>query len=94
MDNLVQTNNSLRDLINWSKNGYIIILTRKNKCQIYSRPEYTSSNKVVQINLSHRFACLMNEGEWPWYLIESVCELLNKKDFLNIYFTNVVKFNM
>lgn len=93
-EELIPTNNSLADLIKWSKNGYIIILNRKNNCQIYARPEYKLSDKVVQINLSHRWACLMNDGEWPWYLMENGCVEMNKDDFLNINFSNVTTFSM
>jgi len=59
---LISTNNCLSDLINWSKNGYIIILNRKQYCQIYSRPEYKLSYKIVQINLSHKWKYLMDDG--------------------------------
>jgi hypothetical protein len=89
---LVCSNNCLSDLINWSKNGYIIILNRKKYCQMYSRPEYKLSNKIVQINLSHRWESLMDDGEWPWYLIESGCVQINKYDFLNIDLSDVTKF--
>jgi hypothetical protein len=89
---LICSNNNLYDLINWSKNGYIIILNRKSQCKLYSRPEYKLSNKVVQINLSHRWESLMDDGEWPWYLIESGCVQINKYDFLNIDLSDVTKF--
>jgi len=95
MDNeLVCSNNSLSDLINWSKIGYIIILNKKSHSQLFSRPECKLSNKIVQINLSREWECLMDEGEWPSYLIESGCEKLNKNDFLNINFTNKKIFKM
>jgi hypothetical protein len=93
-DELVCSNNSLADLINWSKMGYIIILNKKSYSELFSRPEYKLSNKIVQINLSREWECLMNEGEWPSYLIESGCEKLNKNDFLNVNFTNKKIFKM
>ena len=93
-EELIQSNNSLGDLINWSKRGYIIILNGRKYCQIYCRPEYKLSNKVVKINLSHRWKCLMDDGEWPWYLMESGCLQMDKEDFLNIDFSNVTIFSM
>jgi hypothetical protein len=93
-DELVCSNNSLADLINWSKNGYIIILNKKSHCQIFSQQEYKLSNKVVQINLSREWECLMNEGEWPSYLIENGCEKMNKDDFLKLNLSNIIKFSM
>ena len=93
-DELICSNNSLADLINWSKMGYIIILNKKSYSELFSRPEYKLSNKIVQINLSREWECLMNEGEWPSYLIESGCEKINENDFLNIDFTNKKIFKM
>jgi hypothetical protein len=95
MDNeLVRSNNSLADLINWSKNGYIIILNKKSYCQIFARQEYKLSNKAVQINLSRNWECLMDEGEWPSYLIEYGCEKINKDDFLKLNLSNTIQFSM
>ena len=93
-DELVCSNNSLADLINWSKNGYIIILNKKSHCKIFSRQEYKLSNKVVQINLSKEWESLMDEGEWPDYLMESGCEELNKDDFLKLNLSNTIQFSM
>lgn len=87
-DDLVCSNNSLSDLIKWSRIGYIIILNKKSNCQLFSRPEYKLSNKIVQINLSKEWECLMNDGEWPSYLIEYGCEKITKEDFTKIDFTN------
>lgn len=93
-DELVCSNNSLADLINWSKIGYIIILNKKSHCKIFSRQEYKLSNKVVQINLSKEWESLMDEGEWPDYLMESGCEKITKEDFTKIDFTNKKIFKM
>jgi hypothetical protein len=91
---LICSNNSLGDLIKWSKIGYIIILNGKSRCQFFSRPEYKLSNKIVQINLSRQWDCLMDEGEWPSYLIEYGCKKMSKEDFTNIDFTNIQKFKL
>lgn len=91
---LICSNNSISDLINWSKNGYIIILNRKQYYKLYARTEYKLSNKVIQINLSHRWESLMDDSEWPWYLIDSGCVELDKNDFLNIDFSNVIVYSM
>lgn len=93
-DELVCTNNSLSDLINWSKNGYVIILNKKIYCRLFSRPEYKLSNKIVQINLSTQWQCLMDEGEWPSYLIDSGCEEINKDEFLQLNLSNIIYFSM
>lgn len=93
-DELICSNNSLADLINWSRIGYVIILNKKSYCQLFSRPEYKLSNKIVQINLSSQWQCLMDKGEWPSFLIESGCEELNKDDFLKLNLSNTIQFSM
>jgi hypothetical protein len=59
---------------------------------MYSRLEYKLFNKIVQINLSHRWECLMDNGEWSWYLIENGCVQMNKHNFLNVDLSNLTKF--
>jgi hypothetical protein len=85
---LVCTDNSLADLINWSRIGFILILNGTTYCKCFYRPEYNLSNKIVQINLYSQWECLMDDGEWPSYLIESGCIKMSNKDFINLDFTN------
>ena len=93
-EKLVCSNNSLADLIKWSKWGYIIILSKKSSYKIFSRREFKKSNKIVKINLSPQWECLMDEGEWPSYLIEYECEEMNHQDFSNLDLTNIITFSM
>lgn len=71
---LVQTGNSLSDLIEWSKQGHIIMLSKKGTTgRYFSRPECMNANYVIQIILSNRWHDLMHDDEWPWYIIQSGC---------------------
>ena len=79
-DELVCSANSLKDLIDWSKNGHVIILTGRST-EFYCRPEYKTSDKFVQIIFSSQWKCLMDEGEWPWYLIQSGCVKMTIDEF-------------
>lgn len=89
-EKLVCSNNSLADLIKWSKWGYIIMLTKKitntaSTSVALSRPEFINSNKIVKIILSSQWHCLMDEGEWVDYLIESGCKKMKYDDYPNLY---------
>ena len=86
-DELVCSSNSLKDLIDWSKNGYIIMLTGRFT-EFYCRPEYETSEKFVQIIFSSQWKCLMDDGEWPWYLIESGCIKMQINDLAELKLEN------
>lgn len=74
-DELNPTTNSLADLINWAKKGYIIMLSKKGSriSRYFSMPENVNSNKICQIVLSQIWGDLMHNGEWPWYIVKSGC---------------------
>ena len=93
-EKLACSNNSLADLIKWSKWGYVIILNTSSKRKFFSRPEFKTSNKIVSLNLSRQWECLMNEGEWPDYLIEYGCQEISNEDVVNLDLTNMVEFSM
>lgn len=69
------SSNSLADLINWTKKGYVIMLssTENKNSRYFSTQENINSTKIVQVVLSHRWKELMYNGEWPWYIVESGC---------------------
>lgn len=74
-EELKLTNNSLADLIDWTKKGYIVMLSSggNKSSRYFSRPDQINSLKVAQIVLSHRWRDLMYDGEWPWYIVDSGC---------------------
>jgi hypothetical protein len=79
-EELKSTNNSLYDLVTWSKIGYIIILSSGSKTKCFCRPEYKQSNKLVQINLTSMWRDLIEDEEWPWYLIDNGCIRLEQNE--------------
>lgn len=88
---------SLADVIGWSKNGYVIVLNAGKFCKCYCRPEYFSSNKMIQIDCSKgwkcskEWKCLM---EWPWFLLDSGCVRMLRDDFLKLKITNTKVFSL
>jgi hypothetical protein len=94
LQNIKTTSNSLADAINWSKNGYVIVLNGGRYCNCYCRPEYFSSNKMIQIDLSDRWKCLMEDDEWPWYLLDSGCIRMTREDFLKLNISDTKIFTL
>lgn len=86
--------NNLADIINWSKCGYVIALNGGKYCECYCRPEYFSTDKMIQINFSNQWKSLMNEDEWPWYLLDSGCVRMTRSDFLKLSIKNTKEFNL
>ena len=93
-EKLVCSNNSLSDLVKWSKWGYVIILSTSSTHKIFSRPEFVKLNKIVKITLSKECECLINEGEWPYYLINTGCQEMQEEDLSNLNFSNMVEFTI
>jgi hypothetical protein len=94
-DELVITSNSLADLINWSKSGYIVILnTSYGRCKYFSTPDNKMSSKIVQINFTPQWNSLIEDDEWPWYIIHNGCVLLNMDEVSMLDLSNVIKFSM
>jgi hypothetical protein len=93
-DDISSSHNSLADLINWSKNGYVIALNGGRYCKCYCRQEYFSSNKMIQINFSNQWRCLMEEDEWPWYLLDSGCIRMTREDFLKLNIVDTKVFSL
>ena len=64
-----QTNNSLYDIINWLKEGYIICLYSISKKVFYFHKENLNeikNEKIIYINLKQKK--LLDQGEWIWYI--------------------------
>ena len=69
---LILTNNSLYDIINMLKNGYIVCLHAFNKKKYFYKKETLDEIKdeiIVYINVESLHS-LMNEDEWPWYIYD------------------------
>jgi hypothetical protein len=68
--NLVTTKNSLADIINFLKDGYIVCLHAGNNRQYYflkESLEELNDECIIYINLTKN-PSLLNEDEWPWYI--------------------------
>jgi hypothetical protein len=65
------TNNSLLDLINWLKEGYIVCLhiEFENKLFYYSKEslDKITNQEIIYINVL-RDKSLLDAGEWCWYI--------------------------
>ena len=69
-EKLVFTQNSLDDIINWLKAGYIICIYSSNKQLFYFSKETLDTiadEKIIYINLT-KDCSLLNDDEWPWYI--------------------------
>lgn len=86
--------NSLADVVEWSKRGYIVVLNEGQFYNCYCRPEYVSTDKMVQIDFSREYKSLMEEGEWPWYLLDSGCVRITRDDFLKLNIRNSKTFTL
>jgi len=67
---LVITNNSLFDVINWLKSGYIVCIHAFNrKLFFYNKEEIEkiTDEKIIYIDVES-LSALLNEDEWPWYI--------------------------
>ena len=67
---LVFTNNNLKDIIGWLKEGSILcLMTYRKKIFYYSTEttEQVDDTPLIYIDISN-YSSLMNEGEWPWYI--------------------------
>jgi hypothetical protein len=67
---IVFTNNNLKDIIGWLKEGSILCLMTYNKKVFYYLTE-TNENlddtTLIYVDVS-KHSSLLNEGEWPWYI--------------------------
>jgi hypothetical protein len=65
------TDNSLLDLINWLRDGYIICLHTdfRNKLFYYSKDtlDKITKEEIIYINVL-RDSSLLDAGDWPWYI--------------------------
>ena len=67
------TSNSLEDIINWLKNGYIVCIYSYKKQLLYFSREILDQivdEKIIYINLNVD-PTLLNADEWPWYIKNS-----------------------
>ena len=64
------TNNSLADIVNWLKKGFIVCLHTNNKQLFYFSSEKLDkieNEKLIYVNAS-TYASLLEDDEWPWYI--------------------------
>jgi len=66
---IVTTNNSLADIINWLKDGYMVCIYALDTKLFYFSKEVLDKieDKIIYVNVQ-RDASLLNEDEWPWYI--------------------------
>ena len=67
---LVITNNSLYDIINWLKIGYIVSIYAFNKKLFFYKKEEIekiTDEKIIYINVES-LPSLLNDDEWSWYI--------------------------
>ena len=67
---LVFTNNNLKDIIGWLKEGSILCLMTYNKKKFYYSTEtleQLDDTTLIYVDISNH-SSLLNEGEWPWYI--------------------------
>ena len=67
---LVFTNNNLKDIIGWLKEGSILcLMTYRKKVFYYSTEtnENVDDITLIYVDISNQ-SSLMNQGEWPWYI--------------------------
>jgi hypothetical protein len=71
-EELVITNNSLKDIINWLKNGYIVCIHSYSRQMYYYSEEILdepliNDKSIIYVNVK-KMSSLLDEGEWPWYI--------------------------
>ena len=67
---LVFTNNNLKDIIGWLKEGSILCLMTHHKKIFYYSTETNyelDDTTLIYVDISNH-SSLLNEGEWPWYI--------------------------
>ena len=71
------TTNSLRDIIWWLKKGDMVILHTIHGRRLVYHINSLPFNRKIYVDVS-AFPSLLNEGEWPYYIVESGArEMLN-----------------
>lgn len=94
-DEIVKTNNPLSDLIKWAGMGYIIVLNADKYARCFVKPEFKSSDKLIQINLKFKWKSLIDDGEWPWYLCNNGnCIEMTSDDFNGIKIKKIRQFDL
>ena len=81
MVSLNQTGNNLKDVVEWIKSGHVVVLKAKFKTLVYHNrcgEELSTSNEVLNLNVSS-WGSLLDDGEWPWYLEDSGCQICSCK---------------
>lgn len=87
------TCNSLTDVVDWSTRGYVIVLNEGCFYKCYCRPEYFSSDKMVQIYFSNECKSLIQE-ELPCHLLDNGCIRMTRDDFLKLNISDTKVFSL
>ena len=68
---LILTNNALKDIVEWLKEGYFICLHTKDIWKYYYKTQtkdYVKDELLIYIDLTNHPE-LVCEDEWPWYIL-------------------------
>ena len=93
MEQFKTTSNSLKDVIDWIKDGNCVILYSKGKPSLIYHDCNKELKRVIFIEII-MMPSLLDEGEWPWYIENSGCKqcsciikdkILNKEHLDNIF---------
>jgi len=69
MENLIPTNNSLRDIVDWLKAGHIICLfTDCRKKFFFKNASLSEIKDEILIYIYVKNESLLNDDEWVWYI--------------------------
>jgi len=69
MENLIPTNNSLRDIVDWLKAGHIICLfTDCRKKFFFKKNSLPEIKDEILIYIYVKNESLLNDDEWIWYI--------------------------
>jgi hypothetical protein len=70
-EKLIITNNSLKDIINWLKQGHIVCLYTNHLSKLFYKNatiDFIQKEYLIYINLN-KTPELISEDEWPWYIL-------------------------
>ena len=80
MDNLKITTNNLFDIIQYLKDGNMVCLHTRNN-YIYFHFPNSINEKLIYIDISS-MPSLMDEEEWPWYIINFLSYAAKKPEII------------
>lgn len=91
-NDLVQTGNSLADIIAWLELGHTVVIHARGYGRMYRMPKLKAIRKIY-VDVS-TFASLLDEGEWPWYIKNAGAEEISDDNMFCYEETKVVSFSL